>query len=410
MAGQSHGFSAIKIILVGVGVAILALSALIVRHVMADNGKNEGHAAGPPAMPPSEVSVITVKQEQTTLTTELPGRTVSYLIAEVRPQVNGIVQKRLFTEGSDVKEGEVLYQIDSAPYQAVYDNAVAALTRSKANLPAVEARAKRNEQLVSQGAISQQEYDDALSALQQAKADIQYWEAGVESARINLEYTRVKAPIAGRIGRSTVTVGALATAHQGPAFATIQQLDPVYVDAPQSSSALLRLKRSLEAGDIKTSSQDQALVRLELEDGTKYSHEGKLRFSDVTVEPGTGSIVLRMIFPNPDNTLLPGMFVRAILEEGVVDNAILIPQRGVTRDPKGNAIAMIVNESDMVEQRVLKVDRAIGDKWLVLEGLNAGDRVILEGLQKVRPGVPVTVVPDAASQPAESMPAAAQGV
>jgi len=339
-----------------------------------------------------EVAVVTLQPERVAVTAELPGRTSAYLIAEVHPQVNGIVQQRLFTEGSDVKEGEVLYQIDPKPYQAAYDTASASLARVEANLPAIRKRAERFKELLAVNAVGQQDYDDATAALKQVEAEVQALKAGLETARINLAYTRIVAPISGRIGKSNVTPGALATAYQGSAFTTIQQLDQVYVDSPQSSAILLGIQRNLAANRIKGGS-DQAKVKLLMEDGTPYALPGILKFSDVTVDPSTGSQTLRMVFPNPRHILLPGMYVRAIVEEGVAEQAILVPQQGVTRDPKGNAIALVVDSSDKVEQRTLTVDRAIGSRWLVTEGLRAGDRVIVEGLQKVRPGVAVKIVP-----------------
>jgi len=339
-----------------------------------------------------EVAVVTLQSERAAVTAELPGRTSAYLMAEVHPQVNGIVQKRFFTEGSDVKEGDVLYQIDPKPYQAAYDTASASLARVEANLPAIRKRAERFKELLTVNAVGQQDYDDAVAALKQVEAEVQALKAGLETARINLAYTRIVAPISGRIGKSNVTPGALATAYQGPAFTTIQQLDQVYVDSPQSSAILLGIQRNLAANRIKGST-DQAKVKLLLEDGTPYAQPGILKFSDVTVDPSTGSQTLRMVFPNPRHILLPGMYVRAIVEEGVAEQAILVPQQGVTRDPKGNAIALVVDGSDKVEQRTLTVDRAIGSRWLITEGLRAGDRVIVEGLQKVRPGVAVKVVP-----------------
>ncbi|MBP1771061.1 MAG: family efflux pump rane fusion lipoprotein [Holophagaceae bacterium] len=342
-----------------------------------------------------EVSVVTLQPERVAITFELPGRTSAFLMAEVHPQVNGIVQKRLFTEGSEVKEGELLYQIDPRPYQAAYDSAAAALARAEANLPAVRKRAERFKELLAVNAVGQQDYDDAAGALKQVEAEVQALKASAESARINLGYTRITAPISGRIGKSSVTPGALATAYQGPAFTTIQQLSQVYVDSPQSSATLLGIQRNLAANRIKGSAE-QAKVKLLLEDGTPYPQTGILKFSDVTVDPSTGSQILRMVFPNPRQVLLPGMYVRAIVEEGVVEQAILVPQQGVTRDPKGNAIAMVVDGAGKVEQRTLKVDRAIGPKWLVMEGLRAGDQVIVEGLQKIRPGAAVKIVPQGA--------------
>ncbi|MBL0313620.1 MAG: efflux RND transporter periplasmic adaptor subunit [Holophagaceae bacterium] len=363
------------------------VGALVAGGLMTGCGKKEQ------ARPTPEVAVVILQPERVAITSELPGRTSAYLVAEVHPQVNGIVQKRLFTEGADVKEGEVLYQIDPRPYQAAVDTASAALARVEANLPAIRKRSERFKELLAINAVGQQDYDDVTAALKQAEAEAQALKAGVESAQINLGYTRITAPISGRIGKSSVTPGALATAYQGAAFATIQQLDQVYVDSPQSSAILLGIQRNLAANRYKGGTPEQAKVKLLLEDGTPYPQTGILKFSDVSVDPTTGSQILRMVFPNPHHVLLPGMYVRAVVEEGIADQAILVPQQGVTRDPKGNAIAMVVDGSGKVEQRTLKVDRAIGAKWLVTEGLNSGDKVVLEGLQKVRPGMAVTVVP-----------------
>jgi membrane fusion protein, multidrug efflux system len=340
-----------------------------------------------------EVAVVTLQPERVMLTNELPGRTTAYLIAEVRPQVGGIIHKRLFAEGSDVKEGDVLYQIDPAVYQAAYNSAKAALARSEANLVPIRLKAGRYAELVKVNAVSQQESDDISAALKQAEADVEAGKAAVETAGINLAYTRVTAPISGRIGRSSVTNGALVTANQAAALATIQQLSPIYVDVTQSSAELLRLKQSLASGLLKRNDAAQAKVRLLLEDGSPYPLPGTLKFSEVAVDQNTGSITLRAIFPNPKHILLPGMFVRAILEEGVNEHAILVPQRGVTRNPAGNAMVMVVGKEEKVEPRVIKVLRTVDENWLVSEGLKAGDRVILEGLQKARPGTPVKAVP-----------------
>ncbi|MCJ7785842.1 MAG: efflux RND transporter periplasmic adaptor subunit [Desulfobacterales bacterium] len=372
------------------GVKRVAISGVLIVGLIA-SGCGSQQAAPPPAIP--EVAIVTVNPERVVLTTELPGRVSAYFVAEIRPQVNGIVQERLFNEGSDVNAGSVLYQIDPAPYQAAYKNAVAALARSEANLPPIRLKAERFSQLIAVKAISQQDFDNAIAALNQAEADIEYSKATVESARINLAYTRITAPIPGRIGKSNVTVGALATAYQGSAFATIQQLDPIYVDVTQSSANLLQLKRNMAAGRIKGNGPDQTRVKLLLEDGTPYPLEGTLKFSEVTVDPSTGSFILRIVFQNPKHILLPGMYVRAIVQEGKVENAILAPQQGVSRDPKGNPVALIVDGSGKVQQRMLTLDRAIGDRWLVNEGLNPGDRLIVEGSQKVRPGASVKVVP-----------------
>ena len=343
-------------------------------------------------MPTPEVSVIVVKQERVALTMELPGRTSPYLIAEVRPQVNGIVQKRLFTEGGYVRAGQVLYQIDPAIYQAAFDSARASLSRAEANLTTTRLKEGRYKELIAINAVSQQEYDDIVAALKQAEADVAGNKAAVETARINLAYTSVKAPISGRIGKSAVTDGALVTASQASALAVIQQIDPMYVDVTQSSADLLRLKNDMATGKLKKDGANQARVKLLLENGAPYPQAGTLKFSDVTVDQSTGSVTLRSLFPNRQNILRPGMYVRAIVEEGAIEKAILVPQQAVTRDPQGNAVAMVVDSSEKVAPRVLKADRTIGDKWLVGEGLKPGDRVIMEGLMKVRPGMPVKAV------------------
>ncbi len=354
-------------------------------------GKRGAPVAGAGA--PPEVGVVALQPQRVALTTELPGRTSAHLIAEVRPQVSGIIQKRLFTEGADVKAGEVLYQIDPATYHAAYSSAKAALARAEANLNPARLKAERYTELVKINAVSQQDYDDANAALKQTEADVESGRAALETARINLDYTKVTAPISGRIGRSSVTDGALVTANQSAALATIQQLNPIYVDVTQSSAELLRLKQNLASGLLKSSGAAQAKVKLLLEDGSPYPSPGTLKFSEVTVDQSTGSVTLRAIFPNPKQILLPGMFVRAILEEGVDEHAILVPQRGVTRNPAGDAMVMVVGSEEKVEPRVIKVVRTVGENWLVSEGLKAGDRVILEGLQKARPGTPVRAVP-----------------
>ncbi len=359
--------------------------------VVAGCGKRNSAVAKTPSTPP-EVGVVVLQPQRVALTTELPGRTSAYLIAEVRPQVGGIIQKRLFTEGTDVTAGEVLYQIDPATYQATYNSAKAALARAEANLNPVRLKAERYAELVKINAVSKQDYDDASAALKQAEADVEAGKAALETARINLDYTKVTAPISGRIGRSSVTNGALVTASQSAALATIQQLSPIYVDVTQSSAEMLRLKQELASGLLKSNGAAQAKVELVLEDGSAYPLPGTLKFSEVTVDQTTGSITLRAIFPNPGHILLPGMFVRAIVEEGINDHAILVPQRGVTRDSAGKATVMVVGSEEKVEPRVIKVLRTVGEHWLVSEGLKAGDRVILEGLQKARPGTPVKAV------------------
>ena len=353
-------------------------------------GCGKKQQAAPPAVP--EVATISVKAQLVELTTELPGRTSAFRTAEIRPQVNGILQKRLFQEGSNVQAGQVLYQIDPATFQAAYDNAKAALSRAEANLPAIRSRVERYQELIADKAVSRQDYDDAIAAMKQAEAEIEVSKAMVDTARVNLEHTRITAPISGRIGRSEVTDGALATAYQPQPLATIQQLDPIYVDVPQSTSELLALRARMKEGRLDLG-KDQSAVRLVLENGTPYSEEGRLQFQDVTVDPTTGSVIFRIVFPNPQGVLLPGMFVRAVIKEGVSRQAILIPQQSVSRDPKGNPSVLLVDAGGKVEQRALSLDRAVGDKWLVSKGLSAGDNVVVEGMQKVRPGASVKVVP-----------------
>jgi membrane fusion protein (multidrug efflux system) len=350
--------------------------------------KPAGTASAPP-----EVSVVVTQPQHVQITTELSGRISPHLLAEVRPQVGGIIQKRLFTEGSEVQAGQALYQIDAATYQTAYDSAKAALAKAEGNLIPARLKEERFRELVTIKAVSQQEYDDANALFKQAAAEVAATKAAMEAARINLDYTRIAAPISGRIGRSAVTPGALVTASQASPLATIQQLDPVYVDVTQSSAELLRLKRDLAAGSLKNDDASQAKVTLLLEDGSVYPLEGALKFGEVTVDQDTGSITLRALFPNPKQLLLPGMFVRAVVQEGVNGEAILVPQRGVSRNPKGEAVVMVVGAEEKVEPRVIKVSRTVGDNWLVDEGLQAGERVILEGLQKARPGTTVKAVP-----------------
>lgn len=352
-----------------------------------------------PAPAPVEVGIVAVTREDVPLEAELPGRTSAFRKAEVRPQVSGIIQKRLFTEGSVIKAGTALYQIDPASYEAALTSAEAELARADANVVAAAARESRYKNLAAVKAISQQEYDDALATLAQAKASVQIARAGVATAKINLGYTRVLAPIDGIIGKSNVTEGALVNAGQVDVLAEIQQLDPIYVDVSQSAEALLQLRRQMVEGSV--AAVDSAKVRLLLGDGTAYGHIGNLQFAEVGVNESTGTVVLRAQFPNPDRLLLPGMFVRTTLEEGVRTNAVLVPQRGVTRDRTGNATAMIVNKDSVVEVRNIAVARTFGDQWLVLSGLDVGDQVIVEGLQKVKPGAPVKAVAAAATKTGE---------
>ncbi len=365
-----------------------ALLALLILLSGCDRG--HGQQAGPPPAP--EVATVTIQPQQVELTTELPGRTSPYLVAEIRPQVNGIIKKRLFQEGSDVKAGQLLYQIDPAPFQVALDSAKASLGKAQANLPSIRLKTERYKELLVDKAVSRQDYDDAAAAMEQARAEIEYWKAQVEAARINLGYTRVTAPISGRIGKSSVTDGALVTAYQPVALATIQQLDPIYVDVTQSSAELLRLKRNLEAGRLTTDGKNGKKVCILLEDGNLCPQAGTVQFRDVTVDQATGSFTLRIVVPNPKHLLLPGMFVRAVVQEGIAEKAILVPQQGVSRTPKGEPFALVVDENSKVQQRMLTLNRAIGDRWLVASGLAAGDRVIVEGMMNVRPGATVKAV------------------
>lgn len=336
--------------------------------------------------------MVTLAPQRAEIVTELPGRTAACRIAEVRPQVSGIILNRMFTEGAEVKLGEQLYQINPATYQTAYDSAKAAVAKAEAAAHVAELLMDRRKKLASTKVISQQDYDDSFAVMRQAEADIAARNAALEEARINLEYTKVLSPIAGFIGRSMVTEGALVTSGQAGALATVQQLDPIYVDVTQSSNQLLRLQRELASGQLKNSQTKEAATRLVFEDGTQYSEPGTLQFSEVSVDPGTDSVTLRAVFPNPRRELLPGMFVRAIVSEGTNDQAILAPQKGVTRNVRGEPTAFVVGEGNKVELRVLKTDRAIGDKWLVTDGLKAGDRLIVEGLQKIAPGAEVRPV------------------
>lgn len=335
---------------------------------------------------PASVGVIVAQAEAVTLTTELQGRTSAVLVSEVRPQVGGIIKSRNFVEGGMVRAGQLLYQIDPATYQAAYDSARAGLAQAEAARDAARLKAERFGALAATGAVSKQDNDDAQSAFKQAQANVAFQKAAVDAARINLNFTRVTAPISGRIGKSAVTPGALVTASQAAPLATVQKLDAVYVDLSQSSTDLLKLRARLANGQLDQAGT--AAVTLILEDGSEYPLEGRLAFSDVTVDPGTGSIGLRAVFPNPQGTLLPGMYVRARLASAVADQAILVPQIAVNRDPKGAASVMIVGPDGKVQVRPVVADQTKGDKWVVTSGLKPGDKVIVEGLQTIRPGVP----------------------
>ncbi len=367
-------------------VALLGLMIML-------GGCESGYGRQPAPAPLPEVSTVTIKPQPVELTTELPGRTSAYLVAEIRPQVNGIIKQRLFKEGSDVQAGQVLYQIDPAPFQVALDSSRASLSKAQANLPSIRLKAERHKELLVDKAVSRQDYDDAVAAEDQARAEVAYWQAQVTGARINLGYTRVTAPISGRIGKSSVTDGALVTAYQPTSLATIQQLDPIYVDVTQSSAELLRLKRHLETGRLSADGANGRKVHILLEDGTAYPLEGLLQFRDITVDQATGSFILRIVVPNSKHLLLPGMFVRAVVQEGIAEQALLVPQQGVSRNPKGEPIALIVDEAGKVQQRLLTLDRAIGDKWLISSGLKAGERLIVEGMMNVRPGATVIAVP-----------------
>ncbi|NHB88146.1 MULTISPECIES: efflux RND transporter periplasmic adaptor subunit [Photorhabdus] len=335
-----------------------------------------------------EVGIVTLKTEPLMVTTELPGRTSAFRIAEVRPQVGGIILKRNYKEGSDVKEGTSLYQIDPATYQAAYDSAKADLAKAQANAEIARLTVNRYKPLLGTNYVSQQEFDKASADSAQANAAVQAAKAAVETARINLAYTKVTAPISGRSGKSTITEGALVSVGQPTALTTVQQLDPIYVDVTQSSDDYLRLKNEITRGIVQKEGS-KAKVHLVMEDGKNYSETGYLEFSDITVNETTGSITIRAIFPNPNEKLLPGMFVRAKLEDGIRRDSILVPQQGITRTPRGEATVMVVGKDEKVETRVITANQAIGDKWLVTSGLKTGDRVIVTGLQKIQPGIPV---------------------
>jgi membrane fusion protein (multidrug efflux system) len=372
-------------------VTVLVTAVALASLLSGCSKKEEAAAAAPP---PPQVGVVTIQPQPYTLISDLPGRTTAYRVAEVRPQVNGIILKRLFTEGTDVKAGQQLYQIDPAVYEANLNSA-------KATYDATSSLAGRYKQLINEQAVSRQEYDTAVGNSREAQA-------AVQTAQINLRYTKVYAPISGRIGRSLVTEGALVSNGQADAMATIQQLDPIYVDVIQSSTEMLRLRRELESGKLQKAGDNAAKVKLTLEDNSQYPVDGKLEFSEVSVDQTTGSVTLRAVFPNPNHTLLPGMFVHAGLQSGVNEQAILVPQQGVTRDLKGTPTALVVNKDNKVELRTLVANRTSGTDWVIEKGLSAGDRVITEGLQYVKPGAEVKVA-EATNVKAAAAPAPAQG-
>src|SRR5580704_6347173 len=349
------------------------------------------HAASPPPKP--AVTVVELQAKPVSLTTELPGRVSGYRIAEVRPQVNGVILKRLFKEGDLVTAGQQLYQIDPAPYQAALASARATMAHARASVTAARLIAERYRALSEAHAVSRQDYDNAVATLGQDEADVASGEAGVRAAEINLAYTKMYSPISGRTGRSSVTEGALVTANQPTNLLTVTQLDPVYVDLTQPSTTLVRLKRELAAGQIRHVDGNQAAANLLLEDGSPYESPGTLQFSEVTVDQGTGSVTLRAIFPNSQGLLLPGMFVRATIEEGVREGAILAPQQGITHAPDGTATALVVSADGKVEKRSVELDRAIGEEWVVTKGLAVSDRLIVAGRQRVKPGMDVSARP-----------------
>ena len=350
----------------------------------------EGGKGAPGSSGPREVVIIKLEPRREVYTTALAGRIASFQVAEVRPQVGGILQQRLFTEGADVKAGQALYQIDPAKYEAALDSAQAALMKAEANVTPARLKAERFRELLAIKAVSKQEYDDAQAAFKQAEADVAVNRAAVKTARINLEYTKVRSPISGRIGKSAFTPGALVTANQAQALTSVRQLDPVYVDITQSSQDLLRLRAQFTNGELR-SAAEEAPVRLKLENGAMYPHEGRLQFTDVSVDESTGMVSLRALFPNPEHILLPGMYVRAVIAEGVDENALLVPQRALRRDPKGQASVLLVDGGGKVDVRLVDVGRTVGDSWQVLSGLKPGDRVIVEGGQNVRPGMSVKI-------------------
>jgi membrane fusion protein, multidrug efflux system len=382
--------------------------AITVIAVTAGCGQRDQNAPGGRSDSPPTVSVVTIEPKRAVLTVELPGRTLPFAVSDVRPQVSGILKARLFTEGSLVRAGQPLYQIDDTLYQAAYDSAKAQLANAKAALTIAQLKAERYESLRSQRLISQQDYDDARAAFEQAKANVEQQQANVETASVNLGYTRITAPISGKISRSYLTQGALVTANQDQVLATIQTLDPIYVDMNQSSSELLALRRAVAAGRLTGEAADSTAVTLTFDDGSHYSHQGVLQFQEVRVDATTGSVTLRAQFPNPDGVLLPGMFVRATIIEGVENRALLVPQRGVSRDNRGNATAMIVDADDVARLRELKVAQTIGNDWLVTDGVSAGERVIVEGLQYAKVGQKVNPVPFPGAETAADAAAAAQ--
>ncbi|MBE9605104.1 efflux RND transporter periplasmic adaptor subunit [Acetobacteraceae bacterium H6797] len=364
---------------------MLALGLTGLSLVACDEQKAQAQGQ-PPQAPPPQVVALTLKQQPVTLTTVLPGRVTAFETAEVRPQVNGVLRERLFEQGALVQAGQKLFQIDPAPYRAELASAQASLAKAEATLASARLTVNKYRPLVAQNAVSRLDYDNAVATQKQAEADVASAKAAVDTAQINLDYTTLSAPITGRASRANLTVGALVTSGQTQALVTITRLDPIYVDVTQPSTTLLRLRREMEAGRLRRTDDGKAEVRLTLEDGTEYPLAGKLQFSEVTVDSGTGAVTLRAEFPNPNGTLMPGMFVRERIEEGVAQNALLVPQLGVTRNVKGQPVAMVVQADGTVAQRMLDIGHAVGNKWLVNGGFQQGDRLIVDGLQRVAPG------------------------
>lgn len=370
--------------------SLLPLGALALALAGCDEPKaGAAQAQGQATPPPVAVTVITLERREIPVTSTLPGRTAPFRVAEIRPQVGGLLRERLFTEGESVALGQPLFQIDPAPFEAAVRRAEAALQRMEATERVALSTANRLRSLARSQVVSEQNLENAEATLRQAQADLISLRAALETAKIDLNYTRVASPIAGRTGRSTVTPGALVTANQQTALVTVAQLDPILVDLTQPSAALLQQRRDVDSGALRRPSADRATARLILEDGSEYPHAGEVQFSEVIVDQGTGSVTMRAVFPNPNQLLLPGMFVRARVEEGVTDRALLVPQRAVLRTPRGEPMAFVVNEEGVVQSRVLRANRAIGNDWMVTEGLNPGDRVVVEGLQRIRPGTRV---------------------
>jgi len=374
-----HQCLARRAIALSAGLALLLLSGI--------DERSGGAAQTPP--PPPAVTVLTLRSAAVPVTSTLPGRTAPFRVAEIRPQVGGLLEERLFTEGERVAAGQPLFQIANAPFEAAVQRAEAAVARAEATLRVTTSTVNRFRTLARAQAVTTQNLENAEAAMAQAQADIMSSRAALDTARIDLGYTRVTSPVAGRTGRANVTVGALVTASQAAPLVTVAQLDPIYVDLTQPSARLLQARRDIANGALRRPSADRAVVRLLLEDGSEYSLTGEVQFSEVIVDQGTGSVTLRAVFPNPDQLLLPGMFVRAIVEEGVTDRALLVPHRSVLRTPRGEPMAFVVNGEGVVEERILRASRAVGNDWLVTEGLSPGDRVVIEGFQRIRAGARV---------------------